>query len=411
MVSVTCCVSVVRGLVDDHLAGDHGLLAGHRLLAPHRDADGALLEGARQVRLGGRAVGHVPLLDVHLLPGPAPPGPSAARSPPSCGPAPRPARRGASRPPGAPRARAPAPRPRPRPPGRGPCRGGGPAAAPVGAGADLAGEVHPVALDALDGRELVPLALDGDRVGVRASMAPRVWPSPLWTCMPPRSCGVDRVGRTGIRHRMILPAAARRRGLPLVDASSRPRAALPEAGPHRAWCARRRLQRSPPPWGYRQRGSDHGGLVRVLRHARRTGRPGHGGLRGGVSNGGGGKRARGAGPRRAAARLQVTCAWDPATHALAQRAARAAGRSLSAYLAGAIRTQTEQDASREPTGPGSPPAPAAGQEPPRDDRPPGERRAGNSPAGHPARAWGWRDRQSRGSGTAGAERNRTTPDA
>ena len=70
--------------------------------------------------------------------------------------------------------------------------------------------------------------------------------------------------------------------------------------------------------------------------------------------------------------VRVTVRLDPATHALAQRAARAAGRSLSAYLAGAIRTQAEQDASREPTGPGSPPAPAAGpREPPRDDRPPG----------------------------------------
>jgi uncharacterized protein (DUF1778 family) len=48
---------------------------------------------------------------------------------------------------------------------------------------------------------------------------------------------------------------------------------------------------------------------------------------------------------------------DPATRELAQQAARAAGLSLSAYLARAIRAQAEADTSREPSGPGEPPAP------------------------------------------------------
>ena len=154
-------------LVDHHLAGDHGLLAGHRLLAPHRDADGALLEGPGQVGLGGRAGPARPAARRAPPRASAPRGPSAARSPPSCGSPPRPARRGASPPPGAPRAPAPAPGPRasttcsraaPRRPG------GAPGARSV-RGAHLTGEVDPVALQAVDGGELVLLPLDGDRVG------------------------------------------------------------------------------------------------------------------------------------------------------------------------------------------------------------------------------------------------------
>jgi uncharacterized protein (DUF1778 family) len=55
--------------------------------------------------------------------------------------------------------------------------------------------------------------------------------------------------------------------------------------------------------------------------------------------------------------VRVTVRLDPAARELAQQAARAAGLSLSAYLARAIRAQAEADTSREPSGPGEPPAP------------------------------------------------------
>jgi predicted HicB family RNase H-like nuclease len=54
---------------------------------------------------------------------------------------------------------------------------------------------------------------------------------------------------------------------------------------------------------------------------------------------------------------RVTVRLAPTTRELAQRAARAAGLSLSAYLARAIHAQAEADTSREPSGPGEPPAP------------------------------------------------------
>jgi hypothetical protein len=53
----------------------------------------------------------------------------------------------------------------------------------------------------------------------------------------------------------------------------------------------------------------------------------------------------------------VTARLAPLTRALAQRAARAAGLSQSASFARAIRAQAEADTSREPSGPGAPPAP------------------------------------------------------
>ena len=58
--------------------------------------------------------------------------------------------------------------------------------------------------------------------------------------------------------------------------------------------------------------------------------------------------------------VRVTARLNLATRALAQRAARMAGLSQSAYFARAIRAQAERDTSSEPTGPGSPPAPAEG---------------------------------------------------
>ena len=55
--------------------------------------------------------------------------------------------------------------------------------------------------------------------------------------------------------------------------------------------------------------------------------------------------------------VRVTVRLDPTTRELAQQAARAAGLSLSAYAARVIRAQAEADTSREPSGPGEPPAP------------------------------------------------------
>jgi predicted HicB family RNase H-like nuclease len=54
---------------------------------------------------------------------------------------------------------------------------------------------------------------------------------------------------------------------------------------------------------------------------------------------------------------RVTVRLAPTTRELAQQAARAAGLSLSAYLARAIHAQAEADTSREPSGPGEPSAP------------------------------------------------------
>ena len=65
-------------------------------------------------------------------------------------------------------------------------------------------------------------------------------------------------------------------------------------------------------------------------------------------------------PTEAGRTVRVTARLAPYTRALAQRAARAAGLSQSAYFARAIRAQAERDTSLEPSGPGSPPAPAEG---------------------------------------------------
>jgi hypothetical protein len=65
-------------------------------------------------------------------------------------------------------------------------------------------------------------------------------------------------------------------------------------------------------------------------------------------------------PTESGRTVRVTARLAPLTRVLAQRAARAAGLSQSAYVARAIRAQAERDTSAEPSGPGSPPAPAEG---------------------------------------------------
>jgi hypothetical protein len=63
-------------------------------------------------------------------------------------------------------------------------------------------------------------------------------------------------------------------------------------------------------------------------------------------------------PTESGRTVRVTVRLALLTRALAQRAARAAGLSESAYFARAIRAQAERDTSPEPSGPGAPPAPA-----------------------------------------------------
>jgi hypothetical protein len=55
-----------------------------------------------------------------------------------------------------------------------------------------------------------------------------------------------------------------------------------------------------------------------------------------------------------------TARLAPTTGELAQPAALAAGLSQSAYAARVLRAQAEADTSREPSGPGVPPAPTEG---------------------------------------------------
>ena len=64
-------------------------------------------------------------------------------------------------------------------------------------------------------------------------------------------------------------------------------------------------------------------------------------------------------PTRSTHAVRVTVRLDATTYELAQQAARAAGLSLSAYAARALRAQAEADTSREPAGPGEPPTPPA----------------------------------------------------
>jgi hypothetical protein len=59
----------------------------------------------------------------------------------------------------------------------------------------------------------------------------------------------------------------------------------------------------------------------------------------------------------AARSARVTVRLDPTAHELARQAARAAGLSLSAYAARALRAQAAADTSQEPSGPGEPPVP------------------------------------------------------
>ena len=211
------CVSVVRVLVDHHLAGDHRLLAGHRLLAPHRDADGALLEGPRQVGLAwpGRSAtsrcstwtssrssstGTVccsvsTVLRISTAPSSAGRFSTSRRS----------SRTGT----------------RTWPSASTTCSRAAPAVPAAArprsvvavAGAHLPGQEDPVALDAVDGGERVPLPVGRERVGVQPLDPAQMQPLPAEDPHALTELGaVDRVhvGVPRVRHVVLLPAGATR---------------------------------------------------------------------------------------------------------------------------------------------------------------------------------------------------------